>query len=333
MSQSAVPNSDVATGLWTPTPVYPQIRQLLTGDPNFVTSSQDPTSDTFIVKLSGVAWPAAGPEVLKIRLQNTTSSLVIATISLFDGSTLIGTWTVQPPMGFTTYKLPLTAGQIAAITNYANLEVQVTAHTGGIYLVQTATGAVDSALNMTVNFSRPTTAGNFLVAAIGWNTIDPSLTGWSYAANHNGAGPSNCAIWYLPNAPSVSSVAFVYGGGSSGGMAVVIAEYAGIATSAPLDRGVGVGGTSNPVSTPSTGTLAQANELVLGVASVCANGRTFTSPTSPFVIEGQILTTSAAKPASMCLLRNIVSATTSLSCSVTDSSNGDLYSAGICSFK
>ncbi len=129
MSQSAVPNSDVATGLWTPTPVYPQIRQLLTGDPNFVTSSQDPTSDTFIVKLSGVAWPAAGPEVLKIRLQNTTSSLVIATISLFDGSTLIGTWTVQPPMGFTTYKLPLTAGQIAAITNYANLEVQVTAGT------------------------------------------------------------------------------------------------------------------------------------------------------------------------------------------------------------
>ena len=106
MSQSAVPNSDVATGLWTPTPVYPQIRQLLTGDPNFVTSSQDPTSDTFIVKLSGVAWPAAGPEVLKIRLQNTTSSLVIATISLFDGSTLIGTWTVQPPMGFTTYSCP-----------------------------------------------------------------------------------------------------------------------------------------------------------------------------------------------------------------------------------
>jgi hypothetical protein len=129
MAQVLIPIADDSPGKWTPTPISPKIKQLLPGDPTFVTSGQNVSLDAFTVKLGGVAWPGSGDQVVNIRLRNTSSTPSIATITLLEGTVAVASWNVQPTTSFTTYPLALTSAQISSINDYTNLHLMVTATT------------------------------------------------------------------------------------------------------------------------------------------------------------------------------------------------------------
>jgi hypothetical protein len=128
MSQSSRPYQDVSNSGWTPQVVNDQIN----GPPydeTFVTSSQSPEGDTFVVKLQGLAYPdlAAGAPTLTVRLRQTGTDAVPVFVLLLQGDQTIAGRSFQPTQSFEYYVMTLTSGEIARITNYADLSVQVTA--------------------------------------------------------------------------------------------------------------------------------------------------------------------------------------------------------------
>jgi hypothetical protein len=123
--QTARPVSDDLTGNWGPTPVYPHVNGLLPNDLTPAFSGSSPQADRFEVKLAGLAWPSAGPQVLSVRLAGDGATP--ATVVLLQGSTVIAAARFTPPATFQTYALTLSAAQAALISNYADLHVEVLA--------------------------------------------------------------------------------------------------------------------------------------------------------------------------------------------------------------
>src|SRR6516165_9733595 len=178
---------DVSQGLWTPTPIYPNINAL-NFDPNdqkFVTSG-NVTGDTFEDLLSGMAWPdLTNPlETLTVRLKKTDSASIGATIKLMQGATLIAFLNVHPTTSFANYVLTLTQSQISVITNYADLRVRVTA---GFITVQVpcCPNPVPEVLNATI------TGGYSLSFALLYNSTAGVWNGTSGALCNN---PTNWAL-------------------------------------------------------------------------------------------------------------------------------------------
>jgi hypothetical protein len=149
MSQVSIPSSDVATGMWTPLPVYQRIKTPAPPDITFVTSGQNPTGDSFKVNLSPVCVPSNGPGTLFIRLQNTTSTLLNTTVVLWDAGTFIASWNILAPANsFTTYPLAVTAAQVELINNFDQLQLQVFA--GGILTTCCPNNPFPAVLHVTI---------------------------------------------------------------------------------------------------------------------------------------------------------------------------------------
>ena len=129
MSQKSRAIADVSVSGWTPTPVTPRINEASPdGAASYVTNGGiNPSGDTFEVKLAALARPEAGSQVLTINLQKTDSGSAPVTVALLQGATVIGEWPVTPTTSFADHCLTLTDTQVAAITDYSNLRVQVTA--------------------------------------------------------------------------------------------------------------------------------------------------------------------------------------------------------------
>jgi hypothetical protein len=126
MGQTALPVSDVSTGLWTPTPIWPQIGLAAPDDIHLVTSATNPNGDSFTVNLTPLAWPDQGAETLTVRLRQTAGGAAVAAVALLQGDSLIALQNFTLTTSFANYVINLTAAQIALITNYALLRVQVT---------------------------------------------------------------------------------------------------------------------------------------------------------------------------------------------------------------
>jgi len=133
MTQIAQPMQDISTNAWTPTPVWQEIGELVPNDATFVVTPSEPQNDTFVCKLSPILPPGPGPQILYVRLCGVGMLANLhATFSLLQGSRTIASATVTPlPGAFTTYMISLTPAQIASITDYTNLSVEVTANGSG----------------------------------------------------------------------------------------------------------------------------------------------------------------------------------------------------------
>jgi hypothetical protein len=127
MTQKARPVWDVSEGSWTPTPIFPQLNEIIPDDMSLVTSSTTP-GDVFEVQLAALAKPGAGPETLTVRLRKTDTPVAYAVCYLMQGSTLIAGRVFQPTLAFANYPMNLTPAEIAAITNYADLRLRVRAN-------------------------------------------------------------------------------------------------------------------------------------------------------------------------------------------------------------
>ncbi len=142
---------------------------------------------------------------------------------------------------------------------------------GAITLVQKGPIATGSGTSVTATLSSRTTGGDLLVATIEDVNADCSTdtfsapAGWTKAAQscRGTAGP--IALWYLPNA-SAGITSVVFQTGSSGASTIVqLSEWAGAATTSPLDTtGTKAGTTASTTLTVSTSAaLASTGELAV----------------------------------------------------------------------
>jgi hypothetical protein len=118
MTQVAKPADDDFAGRWTPTPLWQNLRG------GAVRSGDLPPNDWFQVQLEKLAWPAAGPEVLRVWVSGDGTAWVL--VELLQGGQVIA-WELLMPNGDTLVTLTLTDGQIAQISDYTDLHVMVQA--------------------------------------------------------------------------------------------------------------------------------------------------------------------------------------------------------------
>jgi hypothetical protein len=125
MTQVARPTADDQRGNWSPTPLSPHLNGVTANDGSPVVSGSNPPGDAFEVKLGGVALPGIGAQVLTVRLLGDGTTQVI--VALLQGNQPIAYGVFTPTTTFQNYTLTLTADQIAQISDYTNLHVEVVA--------------------------------------------------------------------------------------------------------------------------------------------------------------------------------------------------------------
>jgi len=125
MSQIALPVSDVSVTDWTPTPVWDQVNLPTPDDAHLVTSGTSPGGARFKVNLAQLARPGSGAQVLTVRLKQTGTPAILASVTLWQGTTAIAGGSFQPTALFSDYAITLSAAEIARITDYANLQVEI----------------------------------------------------------------------------------------------------------------------------------------------------------------------------------------------------------------
>jgi hypothetical protein len=119
--QIAVPISDDFLGNWTKTPLFQNVTQA----PPIV-SGVSPRGDACQMMLTKLAWPAPGTETLTVTAAgDNTTRLAVALLQ--DGVGVIAAATFTPLVSFTTYTLTLTDAQVAQITDYTQLHVELIA--------------------------------------------------------------------------------------------------------------------------------------------------------------------------------------------------------------
>lgn len=125
----AHPTGDVSTGGWTTTPLYQKIDEVTASTADFVTSADNPSNDTFEVNLTSLSGVSPdGPHTIEYVLQAVNSSTLDVTIALVENTTVIASWTHNNiPTEWTRYSSVLTSGERAAITDYTNLRLRITA--------------------------------------------------------------------------------------------------------------------------------------------------------------------------------------------------------------
>jgi len=128
MTQQLVrPAADIATGLWTPTPLWEQIDALTSPGPGVVTSGANPVSDTLEVKLSRVLPPKAGDQTLTVELQQVGTGNVPVLVGLVQGTRIIASQVVTPGGTFQDVVITLSQAEKDQITDYADLRARVVA--------------------------------------------------------------------------------------------------------------------------------------------------------------------------------------------------------------
>lgn len=186
MGQIARPTADAGTGGWTPTPVSGQINEASPDDTTRVISGPEIPVDTFVVRLGPLAYPADGPRRLRLRLRRNGPPSAPATVRLLQGGRAVASRVFRPGDAFAEYAFTLSDSEAAAITDYADLLVQVTA---GFPVVPCCPDSVPVVLHVTVTDRSGSCAGMPESFPI---TYDPARNFWIY---EDPASP--WANWYI----------------------------------------------------------------------------------------------------------------------------------------
>ena len=118
---------------------------------------------------------------------------------------------------------------------------------------------------------------------IGTNTVTPPAGGWTLATS--GVASSNALyVYYIANAASQSGAKVWNTGVSNNEIVLIMAEYAGPATTSPLDKAVLATGTGSVISSGTATTVSASEALLHFCISTNANATnlTFTGPTGGF---------------------------------------------------
>lgn len=130
MAQFLRPDSDVALGSWTTSPLFSKINETTSNDTPLIVSPQQ-TLTAMEVGLSDAIAPNAGTRTLRVRARKTNTQQRGLNWSLKVNGTSVqsGTILADLPTTFTTYAITITG----AISDYTQVSVELTAtgSTGG----------------------------------------------------------------------------------------------------------------------------------------------------------------------------------------------------------
>jgi hypothetical protein len=129
-NQVVTPVGDVENSVigWLPEPVYLEINEATPDNSTFVSSLANPQGNAFEVYFDELAKPVAGAYTLTVRLKCTQLPAVAVKVTLrmgFGGA--VATRIITPTTSFADYAIVLTAAEIAAITRYDDLRLNVAA--------------------------------------------------------------------------------------------------------------------------------------------------------------------------------------------------------------
>jgi hypothetical protein len=193
---------------------------------------------------------------------------------------------------------------------------------------------------VTVTLSSPTGAGNCLVVKVSLSNSSPptvssvklgGAAGNFASAKAASVGPVGVAIWIdedCAGGQTAVAVAFSGGTGLSPEVAVWVEEWSGVKSSGAVDvsnDGTGSGGTT--FSSNSSGTLSQANELVIAAVAAFGPSMTITGPATGGWTN--LAQESAGTSVGLMAGYQVVSATTALTYSGTLSTSSSDYAAVI----
>ena len=192
-----------------------------------------------------------------------------------------------------------------------------------------------AATSVTFTYPATPTQGNLLIATFSWRgdtTVTGTPSGWSLATNSGNATGLDGAIYYKIAGASEPTV-HTWTLAVSNKFAGCASEWSGIVTTAPLDKTNLNNGTGTAGTCGLTGTLSQANELVIAMFS---NIDIFTWAShdngSAEILEKASTGGSTTTRNNLSLATKIVSATTSVNYGATLSSSGTWVSA-VATFK
>jgi Calcineurin-like phosphoesterase/Purple acid Phosphatase, N-terminal domain len=226
-------------------------------------------------------------------------------------------------------------------THTASLGLTVTGPSGGVRLVQ-AVGATESvsATTLTATLSTPTVTGDLLVLtasvyAGATNQIasvtDSAGNAWTKIGSYYTSGHfSDGELWYSAGARSATSVTVAVA--SAAVMAVEVQEFAGVASTNPLD---GVSGASNTGASADSGVLqpSSATDLVVGFVAGHASTQQINVTAGGFTAQPQQTSTNGTStPATLVAVYAVPGAASSQD--LTAAFGGSMYwAAGVVLFK
>ncbi len=149
----------------------------------------------------------------------------------------------------------------------------------------------------TVTLPVPSHAGDLLVLTSGVFTgaskpitaVTDGKNTWTKVGAYAVSGQnSDGEMWYAPDAASVSSVTVTTGAST---VALQVQEFAGVATSGPLDGSIGAAATSTAASS-GTVTPIGSNDLAVGFVAGHSNAQTITVTSPGYTVQPQQATTS-----------------------------------------
>jgi hypothetical protein len=208
--------------------------------------------------------------------------------------------TVTTSTSTPTGTFPITVtGTGASATHATTFSLTVAAVTALPHLVQSASGTeTAAATSLAGSFPSATTAGDLLVLSISEYTgatnhitsvTDNAGNAWVrgtgyFVAGHNSEGE----MWYVANASPITTVTVHTGSAAS--IAFEVQEFAGIATTSPLDVATG---TSNTGTAANSGTASSsvANELVVGFVAGHNNAQAISVTSPGYTTQSQQTTT------------------------------------------
>lgn len=122
------PIADISVGGWGNTPLWDKVDEVTPDDGTTqIQTGNQPSNDTCEVRLSAVSDPLIdSAHTLRVRAYTTGAGSI--TYGLYQGATQIASQTSVLGGAYATFAINLTTEQVAAITNYADLRVRLTAN-------------------------------------------------------------------------------------------------------------------------------------------------------------------------------------------------------------
>lgn len=158
-----------------------------------------------------------------------------------------------------------------------------------ISLIQTASGNKTNAqgVNPTAVAGSNTTTGNMLVAAVFNESTTDKASAVSDGTNSfvkilskriATTGNGWISLWYAKNITGLTTPTFTatITTPSGTGSGLIVREYSGLDTTAPLDKSTSLGGTTTAISSGATAATTNANELVIGAGASDFGNNTYT---------------------------------------------------------
>jgi len=137
MTQNAVPSADVSAGSWTTAPLWSKVDEIPASDTDFIALANNTTGACRVGTLKTTGGGAISDpfvhtnHVLRMRGKRTGSKTTTIVTSLYQGTTLIASFSQNLASSFTDYSYTLTETQAGNITNYTDLRIDVNCSASG----------------------------------------------------------------------------------------------------------------------------------------------------------------------------------------------------------